>query len=413
MELTLTHDVARHRSANTEEQYRYTRSGLPQDATRLTDWQAGRLTQQDSTHYQYDKAGRLIRKQVVQPGYRPQVWHYRWDSRNQLRVVDTPTGERWYYRYDPFGRRIGKRCEQTQDELRYLWDGDQIAEVRHYRDNQLISRRHWVHNGWELLVQQRQNTDGSWETDFVTSGHNGEPQAIFNPEGELRWQAPRANLWGQRYTDNIESLDPGLAFAGQYRDAESGLCYNRFRYYDPTGGCYVSPDPISVLGGDNNYGYVYNPMGWVDPFGLAACGAGSGGKGLGGHQAVDRAAGELNAATQRAARLLDRGGHMNTAWGKIHQKWANNTHVPQWLKNVSRGNAIQQMTDKLTVDNRYLKDIVRNRTGEWWGSLRPDYHLELPGGKVAVFDITTPGQAPKISKYNVKGVTDWLINILY
>ncbi|MBI0557566.1 type IV secretion protein Rhs, partial [Pectobacterium parmentieri] len=95
------------RTVETEEQYRYTRSGLPQDATRLTEWQAGRLTQQDNTHYQYDKAGRLIRKQVVQPGYRPQVWHYRWDSRNQLRVVDTPAGERWFYRYDPFGRRIG------------------------------------------------------------------------------------------------------------------------------------------------------------------------------------------------------------------------------------------------------------------------------------------------------------------
>ncbi|MBI0552834.1 type IV secretion protein Rhs, partial [Pectobacterium parmentieri] len=67
------------RTVNTEEEYRYTRSGLPQDATRLTDWQAGRLVQRDDTHYQYDKAGRLIRRQVVQPGYRPQVWHYRWD----------------------------------------------------------------------------------------------------------------------------------------------------------------------------------------------------------------------------------------------------------------------------------------------------------------------------------------------
>ncbi|MEI7252153.1 AHH domain-containing protein, partial [Pectobacterium versatile] len=259
------------RTVNTEEQYRYTRNGLPQDTTRLTEWQAGRLTQQDNTHYQYDKAGRLIRKQMVQPGYRPQVWHYRWDSRNQLRVVDTPTGERWSYRYDPFGRRIGKRCEQTQDEFRYLWDGDQIAEVRHHRENQLISRRHWVHNGWELLVQQRQTVGGNWETDFVTSGHNGEPQAVFNPQGELRWQAPRTNLWGQRYTDNTESLDPGLAFAGQCRDAESSLCYNRFRYYDPSGGCYISPDPISILGGDNNYGYVHNPVDWIDPFGLAGC----------------------------------------------------------------------------------------------------------------------------------------------
>ncbi|MCE9732383.1 RHS repeat-associated core domain-containing protein [Pectobacterium sp. IFB5596] len=259
------------RAVNTEEQYRYTRSGLPQDVTRLTEWQAGRLTQHDNTHYQYDKAGRLIRKQVVQPGYRPQVWHYRWDSRNQLRVVDTPSGERWFYRYDPFGRRIGKRCDQTHEDIRYLWDGNQIAEVRHHRGNQLISRRHWVHNGWELLVQQRQTVAGNWETDFVTSGHNGEPQAVFNPQGELRWQAPRTNLWGQRYTDNTESLDPGLAFAGQYRDAESSLCYNRFRYYDPSGGCYISPDPVSILGGESNYGYVQNPLDWVDPFGLASC----------------------------------------------------------------------------------------------------------------------------------------------
>ncbi|XWR56576.1 RHS repeat-associated core domain-containing protein [Dickeya zeae] len=62
-----------------------------------------------------------------------------------------------------------------------------------------------------------------------------------------------------------------MAFAGQLRDSESGLCYNRFRYYDPTGGCYVSPDPLSILGGEQNYAYVHNPVGWVDPFGLAGC----------------------------------------------------------------------------------------------------------------------------------------------
>ncbi|MCI4030699.1 HNH/ENDO VII family nuclease, partial [Dickeya dianthicola] len=44
-----------------------------------------------------------------------------------------------------------------------------------------------------------------------------------------------------------------------------------FRYYDPAGGCYVSPDPIGIAGGESNYGYVPNPVGWVDPFGLAGC----------------------------------------------------------------------------------------------------------------------------------------------
>ncbi|QKO12532.1 putative deoxyribonuclease RhsA [Dickeya solani] len=256
---------------DTTARYHYTRSGLPQEAGRLTEWQSGRLVQRDDAHYQYDRAGRLIRKQVVQPGYRPQVWQYRWDSRNQLRVVDTPTGERWLYRYDPFGRRVGKRCDQKAEEIRYLWDGDQIAEIRHYRHGQLVARRHWVYNGWELVVQQRQHTGGDWETDFVTSSQNGTPQALFAHDGTLRWQAPKATLWGRRQTEKSESPDPGLAFAGQLRDSESGLCYNRFRYYDPAGGCYVSPDPIGIAGGESNYGYVSNPMCWVDPFGLAKC----------------------------------------------------------------------------------------------------------------------------------------------
>ncbi|WP_272877579.1 RHS repeat-associated core domain-containing protein, partial [Pectobacterium polaris] len=90
-------------------------------------------------------------------------------------------------------------------------------------------------------------------------------------DGTLRWQAPKSTLWGQRPGSTEDPADPGLAFAGQYRDTESGLCYNRFRYYDPTGGCYVSPDPIGVLGGESNYGYVPNPNTWIDPLGLAKC----------------------------------------------------------------------------------------------------------------------------------------------
>ncbi|MFP1814168.1 RHS repeat-associated core domain-containing protein, partial [Lonsdalea quercina] len=51
-------------------------------------------------------------------------------------------------------------------------------------------------------------------------------------------------------------------------DSESGLCYNRFRYYDPAGGGYISPDPIGVLGGENLYAYAPNPLSWIDPLGL-------------------------------------------------------------------------------------------------------------------------------------------------
>ena len=58
-------------------------------------------------------------------------------------------------------------------------------------------------------------------------------------------------------------------FAGQYEDRETGLYYNRFRYYDKDSGQYISPDPIGLLGGFNPYGYVHCPTGFIDPLGLA------------------------------------------------------------------------------------------------------------------------------------------------
>nr|WP_323109901.1 RHS repeat-associated core domain-containing protein [Pectobacterium carotovorum] len=119
--------------------------------------------------------------------------------------------------------------------------------------------------------EQTQDNNKHWETDFVTSSQNGEPQALYRPDGTLRWQAPKSTLWGQRPGSTEDPADPGLAFAGQYRDTESGLCYNRFRYYDSAGGCYVSPDPIGIAGGDNNYAYAPNPISWIDPLGLAGC----------------------------------------------------------------------------------------------------------------------------------------------
>ncbi|MEQ9924908.1 hypothetical protein ABRP60_08000 [Pectobacterium brasiliense] len=87
-------------------------------------------------------------------------------------------------------------------KTRYLWDGDQIAEVWHHRDGGLVHRHHWVHGGWDLLVKQRQNTDNCGETDFVTSGHSGEPQAIFNQSGNF--SSRLATLWGKCYTDDAQ-----------------------------------------------------------------------------------------------------------------------------------------------------------------------------------------------------------------
>ncbi|WP_330163158.1 RHS repeat-associated core domain-containing protein, partial [Yersinia pseudotuberculosis] len=55
---------------------------------------------------------------------------------------------------------------------------------------------------------------------------------------------------------------------GQYYDTESGLHYNRYRYYDPACGVFISQDPIGLKGGLNPYQFAVNTLAWVDPLGL-------------------------------------------------------------------------------------------------------------------------------------------------
>ena len=57
-------------------------------------------------------------------------------------------------------------------------------------------------------------------------------------------------------------------YQGQYYDPEIELCYNRFRYYHPETGRYISEDPIKLLGGFNVFAYVSGTNAWVDLLGL-------------------------------------------------------------------------------------------------------------------------------------------------
>nr|GFC18477.1 type VI secretion system Vgr family protein [Tanacetum cinerariifolium] len=89
----------------------------------------------------------------------------------------------------------------------------------------------------------------------------------------------------------------------QYEDVETGLYYNRFRYYDPEGGQYISQDPIGLAGGTHLYSYVHDTTAWIDPFGLTPCPA----KRPGGHLTGDvESHGTLSPGVNRAT------GHTNT-----------------------------------------------------------------------------------------------------
>ena len=70
----------------------------------------------------------------------------------------------------------------------------------------------------------------------------------------------------------IEQGEVGLVpflYQGQYLDTETGLAYNRFRYYSPETGAYISQDPIRLEAGLTNlYAYVHDVNAWIDPWGL-------------------------------------------------------------------------------------------------------------------------------------------------
>ena len=58
-------------------------------------------------------------------------------------------------------------------------------------------------------------------------------------------------------------------YQGQYYDSEVELCFNRFRYYHPETGRYISEDPIGFLSGEPNFfAYVSDTNAWVDLLGL-------------------------------------------------------------------------------------------------------------------------------------------------
>ena len=85
------------------------------------------------------------------------------------------------------------------------------------------------------------------------------------------WGNTAKVVWREQVIDQMQvspdELQP-IRFQGQYFDEETGLHYNRFRYYDPDVGMFTSRDPIGLMGGDNVFAYAPNPTGWIDPLGL-------------------------------------------------------------------------------------------------------------------------------------------------
>ncbi|WP_336827335.1 RHS repeat-associated core domain-containing protein, partial [Pseudomonas paracarnis] len=223
---------------------------------------ANRLMIQGDRHYDYDAFGNLIRERRGKG--QQLVTEYRYDCQHRLVGVTTPNGQTASYRYDPFGRRISKTVDDKATE--FFWQGDKLIAEHHAERH-----RSYLYEPDSFRPLALLDGFGPKETKpyHYQLDHLGTPQELTSPEGEIVWSA-HYRAYGQIARLDVDKIDNPLRFQGQYFDQESGLHYNRHRYYNPDIGRYLTPDPVKLAGGINGYRYVPNPTGWVDPLGLNA-----------------------------------------------------------------------------------------------------------------------------------------------
>ena len=287
----------------------------------------GRITRFGNKTYKYDELGRLHSKTETKKGFRPVTTYYKWNSQSQLVELHSPFKGSWRYEYDSFGRRITKYQIQTdqpqpnqvinmpiranQDywhKINELWEkeaqsqGEKTSQnltalsgYRYlYKQNQLVAEAPLQITSTEgnLALTQANWADAIYwlyqEDDFTPTARYEKGQLhytvadqvgtiteLLTEDGYIDYRQ-KLNLWGEAEIDghrhyaanDSNPLKCNHRFVGQYYDDESELHYNRFRYYSPETGQYISHDPIGLLGGFNPYGYVGIPTAFVDPLGL-------------------------------------------------------------------------------------------------------------------------------------------------
>lgn len=239
------------------------------------------------TRHEYDAQGRVVRTTRSTLSGQRRVWSYVYDACDQLTDVTTPDGRHWRYVYDALGRRAAKQRLAEDgavlEETWFTWQGTVLAEQVHRNLEDPSAQP--VATTWDHLptsftpVAQttralpadasQQEIDRRFHaivTDLV-----GTPTELVGEDGLIAWRRV-SDLWGNPVAQAESRADCPLGFPGQYRDEETGLCFNYHRYYDPTGGRYTSPDPLGIDTSPNNRGYVPNPSIHADPLGLAAGG---------------------------------------------------------------------------------------------------------------------------------------------
>lgn len=255
--------------------------------------------------YGYDAFGRRI--------YKIQSSAAKAAVRKQQYFLSKEEKNRGAYYEEKYSQSFHNKDDKIIVGTSYLWDGDVMAEEADMlgdgsSDWGRSTKWHYEINSFSPLAKET----AQGELFYIVNDHLGTPQEMFSESGELIWSI-RLSTWGnvrgvhtaQLFPANDDftfhdssqpsggkirgntALKPALPdaaydcpirFQGQWQDAETGLYYNRFRYYDPLTAQYTSPDPIGLKGGARPQGYVVNPIIFFDFFGLTAIKKDNGGR---------------------------------------------------------------------------------------------------------------------------------------
>ncbi|WP_437927505.1 RHS repeat-associated core domain-containing protein [Sorangium sp. So ce291] len=196
---------------------------------------------------------------------------YRYDSVDML--VEVSSGgreEAWGAGYDGLRRRTYKAIGKARTE--FTWDEHRLAaEV-----GPTGALRIYVYAGPDALVPLMFIDYDSADADprsgrayYPIGNQIGVPLHIEDQAGSCVWRAEHVDPYGAITLLPGASVAYALRFPGHYHDEETGLHYNRFRYFSPRLGRYLQSDPIGQEGGVNLYAYAANPLLHVDVLGLA------------------------------------------------------------------------------------------------------------------------------------------------
>ena len=184
----------------------------------------------------------------------------KWDAENRLIEVDRADGTKVSYSYDAQSRRISKKVG-SGTATRYIYDGWNI--IAEYNGATLGKKYTW---GMDLSgsMQGAGGVGGLLAVEeggsvyYPTYDGNGNVSEYLDSSRAVQAHYEYDAFGNTIYSDGAKKNDFAHRFSTKPLDAETGLYYYGYRYYNPKNGRWINRDPIEERGGYNLYAMLGN-----------------------------------------------------------------------------------------------------------------------------------------------------------